>query len=137
MNRFLSGSFFIFQGVDFLSTFWYSRPMKIILSGGGTIGSVSPLVAIFQEIKTQQPDAEFLWLATRNGPEHKLLKTYRIPTKSIFSGKLRRYFSFKNLLSPLWVVFGFFQSFFIILKFKPDVILSAGGFVSVPLVWAG
>lgn len=111
--------------------------MRIILSGGGTIGSVSPLIAIFKEIKKQQPEAEFLWLATRFGPEHKLIKSYNIPIKSIFAGKLRRYFSWKNFLDPFLVMLGFFQSLSIILKFKPDVILSAGGFVSVPVVWAG
>lgn len=111
--------------------------MKILLSGGGTIGSVSPLIAIFEEIKKQQPKDEFLWLATRNGPELKLILGYQIPVKVIFAGKFRRYFSFKNFLDPFLVILGFFQAFFIILKFKPDAILSAGGFVSVPVVWAG
>ncbi len=111
--------------------------MKILLSGGGTIGSVSPLIAIFEAIKTKQPQAEFLWLATRGGPEQKLLANYQIPAKSIFAGKFRRYFSLKNLSDPFLVALGFFQSLIIILKFKPDIILSAGGFVSVPVIWAG
>jgi len=111
--------------------------MKIIISGGGTIGSVSPLIAIFEEIKRIKPDAEFLWLATKNGPEIELIKSYNIPIKEIYSGKLRRYFSFQNFIDPFRIFLGFIQSFFIIKKFKPQVILSAGGFVAVPVVWAG
>ncbi|OGY45953.1 MAG: undecaprenyldiphospho-muramoylpentapeptide beta-N-acetylglucosaminyltransferase [Candidatus Buchananbacteria bacterium RIFCSPHIGHO2_02_FULL_38_8] len=111
--------------------------MRIILSGGGTIGSVSPLIALFEEIKKQHSEAEFLWVATRSGLEYKLIKDYNISIRSIFSGKFRRYFSFRNLLDLFLIKLGFFQSLFIILSFKPDVILSAGGFVSVPLVWAG
>ncbi|MFA6254722.1 MAG: undecaprenyldiphospho-muramoylpentapeptide beta-N-acetylglucosaminyltransferase [Patescibacteria group bacterium] len=110
--------------------------MRVILSGGGTLGSVSPLIAIYEEIKKNQPQAEFLWLATSDGPEENLISSYQIPLKKIFSGKLRRYFSFKNFLDPFLIFFGFWQSLFIILKFKPQAVLSAGGFVSVPVAWA-
>ena len=110
--------------------------MKIILSGGGTIGSVSPLIAIFEEIKKQQPTAEFLWLATKTGPEEGLIASYKIPIKKISAGKLRRYFSFQNFLGPFRILVGFFQSLIIIFKFKPQVVISAGGFVAVPVVWA-
>ncbi len=100
------------------------------------MGPVSPLLAIFEELKTRQPDAEFLWLATRNGSERELVASYGMRTQEIFSGKFRRYFSVKNIFDPLLVALGFVQSFFIILKFKPHVVLSAGGFVSVPVAWA-
>ncbi len=107
------------------------------MSGGGTGGSITPLVAIFEEIKLQKPEAEFLWLLPKNDPLQKLVKDYSIPIKEIYAGKLRRYFSLRNFLDPILIVFGFFQSIFLIIKFKPQLIVSAGGFVSVPLVWAG
>lgn len=107
--------------------------MKIIFSGGGTLGSVSPLLAIYEEIKKQHPEAEFLWLGTRKGPEEKLIAEYKIPLKKIFSGKLRRYFSPHNFTDPFLVILGSLQSFLIILKFKPDWVVSAGGFVAVPV----
>jgi len=110
--------------------------MRIILSGGGTLGSVSPLIAIYEEIKKSQPPAEFLWLGTSDGPEESLIRSYNIPLKKIFSGKLRRYFSWRNFLDPFLIFFGFWQSLFIIFKFKPRAVLSAGGFVSVPVAWA-
>ncbi|MFA6410356.1 MAG: undecaprenyldiphospho-muramoylpentapeptide beta-N-acetylglucosaminyltransferase [Candidatus Buchananbacteria bacterium] len=110
--------------------------MRIIFSGGGTMGSVSPLIAIFEELKRQNPQAEFLWVATKDGPEKKLISSYQIPIKTISSGKLRRYFSLKNFLDPFLVIAGFFQSLILINKLKPSVVISAGGFVSVPLIWA-
>ncbi|MFA6215893.1 MAG: glycosyltransferase, partial [Patescibacteria group bacterium] len=110
--------------------------MKILFSGGGTIGSVSPLIAVYEEIKKQHPGAEFLWLATSDGPEDKLIGSYQIPLKKIFAGKFRRYFSWQNFFDPILIIFGFFQSLLIILKFKPQAVISAGGFVAVPVTWA-
>ena len=112
---------------------------KIILSGGGTGGSVSPLLAIAQEIKKTKPDSDFLFVGTKKGsPEKVMIKPFLyIKYQSISSGKLRRYFSLQNFLDLFLIFKGFVQSFFIILKFKPQAILSAGAFVSVPLAWAG
>jgi len=111
--------------------------MRILLSGGGTMGSVSPLLAIAEKIKEKEDVVNFLWLGTKKGPEKKIIEKNNIIFKSIYGGKFRRYFSFKNFIDPLLILIGFFQSFFILLKFKPDIILTAGSFVSVPVVWAG
>ena len=110
--------------------------MKIMLSGGGTIGSVSPLLAVCQAIRQREPQTEFLWVATRRGPEHRLIGEYGIPIRPIFSGKLRRYASWRNITDPLLITIGFLQSLAMVNRFKPDAVLSAGGFVSVPLVLA-
>ena len=110
--------------------------MKIMFSGGGTLGSVTPLIAIAQEIKRRQPRAEFLWLGTRTGPEDTMVSRYGIAFKKIFSGKLRRYFSWKNLIDPLFIALGFFQALVAIFRFKPSVVMAAGGYVAVPVVWA-
>lgn len=110
--------------------------MKVILSGGGTIGSVSPLLAVYEELKARQENVEVLWLGTKNGPEKKLVEAYQIKFKDISSGKLRRYFSFQNFIDPFKIIAGFFQSFFLLKKIKPNVVLSAGGFVSVPTAFA-
>jgi len=111
--------------------------MKIIFSGGGTLGSVTPLIAVWQELKKTKPDCQVLWVGTKDGPEKEFINNYGFKFKAISSGKLRRYFSWQNLLDLFLVTVGFFQSLNIIFKFKPDVIVSAGGFVSVPVVWAG
>ena len=80
--------------------------MRIILSGGGTGGSVTPLISIFEEIKRQKPDAEFLWVAPFNDPLEKLIANCNIPIKKIYAGKLRRYFSIKNFFDPFLIFFG-------------------------------
>lgn len=107
--------------------------MKIVLSGGGTIGSVSPLLAVAEKMPTD----EFLFIGTKHGPEKKLIEDKNIKFDSILSGKFRRYFSIKNLIDIVKIEFACWQSLFILRKYKPDVIVSAGGFVSVPVVWAG
>ena len=110
---------------------------RIILAGGWTGGSVSPLLAVAEEIKKQKPETEFLFIGTRKGiPEKELVKSKDIPYQAIFSGKLRRYISLKNIIDPFLILLGFIQSFFLILEFKPKALISAGGFVSVPLAWA-
>lgn len=110
---------------------------KIILTGGGTMGSVTPLLALAEEIRAKDPETEFFWIGTKGGPEKKIISGEGIKFIAIPAGKLRRYFSGKNLFTPFLVLGGFLKSFFIILKFKPGIILSAGGFVGVPVIWAG
>lgn len=110
---------------------------KIILTGGGTMGSVTPLLAVAEEIKKHLPNCQFLWLGTKFGPEKKVVEKYGIVFKAIPSGKLRRYFSGWNFVDLFLITAGFLKSLFIVLKFKPQIILSVGGFVGVPVIWAG
>jgi UDP-N-acetylglucosamine--N-acetylmuramyl-(pentapeptide) pyrophosphoryl-undecaprenol N-acetylglucosamine transferase len=123
--------------------------MRILLAGGGTMGSVSPLLVIAEELeaKCQMSDSlsgaeqgikyQMLWIGTKRGPEKKVVEKYQIPFQPIFSGKLRRYFDWRNFIDPIFIFLGLIQSFFVLLKFKPNIILAAGSFVSLPVVWAG
>ncbi|MEK7067448.1 MAG: glycosyltransferase, partial [Patescibacteria group bacterium] len=106
---------------------------KILLTGGGTGGSVTPLLAVVDELR----DFEYLWIGTKYGPEKEMIQKEGIEFKAIAAGKFRRYWSLRNLFAPFLVIVGFWQSLFIILKFKPDWIISAGSFVSAPVFWAG
>jgi UDP-N-acetylglucosamine--N-acetylmuramyl-(pentapeptide) pyrophosphoryl-undecaprenol N-acetylglucosamine transferase len=110
--------------------------MKILFAGGGTMGSVSPLIAVYQKIKKREPETEFLFIGTDAGPERRAVESYRVNFKSISSGKWRRYFSWANLFDPLKIIIGFFQAFFIILKYKPNVVMVAGSYVGVPVAYA-
>jgi len=110
--------------------------MKVVFAGGGTMGSVAPLIGIYEELKEKEPNLEVLWLGTKTGPEKDFLKTYQILFKPIIGGKLRQYFSLANLLTPILVCLGFIQSFFILRKFKPDIVLTAGSFIAVPVIYA-
>lgn len=107
---------------------------KVLLSGGGTGGSVSPLLAIFDELK--EKDYDFCWVGTEDGPEKSMVGKEGIEFFVIRSGKFRRYFSWRNFIDPFFVILGFFDSCKILKKCRPDIVMSAGGFVSVPLVWA-
>lgn len=114
---------------------------KIIFSGGGTGGSVTPLLAVADELFGEERNLEFLFIGSKFGPEKELVSEFskRVPIRfiAIPAGKWRRYFSFSNLSDFLKILSAFFVSCKIIRKEKPDLIMTAGSFVSVPLVWAG
>ena len=109
---------------------------RIIFAGGGTMGSVSPLLATVDTFKKTAHPVSLLWIGTKNGPERKAVQKVGIPYKVIKSGKFRRYMSLKNLTDPFFTLYGIIQSIFVILKFKPDVIVTAGSFVAVPVALA-
>ena len=117
--------------------------MRIILSGGGTMGPVTPLLAVAEELGTRDSGPgtreinELLWIGTHKGPEREYVERAGIRFRTILSGKLRRYWSWWNIIDPLFILAGFIQSLILILRWRPDAIVSAGGYVSVPLVWAG
>lgn len=105
---------------------------KILLVGGGTLGSVSPLLAISEKYK-----AEYLFVGSEDGPEKDFVLSQGINNfRAIKSGKLRRYFDWQNFTDLFRIKIAFFQSLKIIWQFKPDIILTAGSFVAVPMVWA-
>lgn len=111
--------------------------MKIILSGGGTLGPVTPLIAVWQNLKKRNGLVlDALWVGTRRGPERALVENYGISFKAVTSAKLRRAFDLRNLFLPIFLFAGYLESFLVLLRFKPDIVVTAGGFVSVPLVWA-
>lgn len=110
--------------------------MNILLVGGGTAGSVSPLLAVAEEIKLNYPKANFLLVGTKTGPEKTMAESAGLDFVSIPAGKLRRYFSLRNFLVPFLVLAGFFKALKILKKFRPDCVFGAGSFVQVPVVWA-
>lgn len=109
---------------------------RILLSGGGTAGSVTPLIALADQIRRQRQDVEFRFVGTATGPEQVLAQAANIPFFTIASGKLRRYWTWKNLtdLRELWR--GYWQAKSIIRTWRPNIAVSAGSFVSVPVIWA-
>lgn len=110
--------------------------MKIFLSGGGTLGPVVPLLAVAETYQKYHPEARFIWVGTGNGPEKELVKKYLIPFYAVPAGKWRRYFSVWNIFDWAKIIIGFFYSIFLIVRHRPALVISAGGFVSVPLHWA-
>ena len=107
---------------------------KIILTGGGTAGHVTPNIAMLPLLKEEGYDISYI--GSYNGIERKLITEQGIPYYGIASGKLRRYLDLKNLTDPFRVIKGYFQACKLIKALKPDVVFSKGGFVSVPVVLA-
>ena len=105
---------------------------RIILTGGGTAGHVTPNIALLKEL-----GYDIQYIGSYNGIEKELIEPFGIPYHGISSGKLRRYFSMKNFSDPFRVLKGFSEANKLIRDLKPDVIFSKGGFVSVPVVLAG
>lgn len=105
---------------------------KIILTGGGSAGHVTPNVALFPELK--KLGYEIQYIGTSSGIEREIIGKEKIKYHVISSGKLRRYFDIKNFSDPFKVIKGVVQSIAIMKKEKPDIVFSKGGFVSVPVV---
>jgi len=107
---------------------------KILLTGGGTAGHVTPNIALLPGLK--QAGFEVLYVGSYEGIEKKLIEDQGIAYKGIATGKFRRYLSLKNFFDPFRVLKGYQQAKQIIKSYKPDVVFSKGGFVSVPVVLA-
>lgn len=107
---------------------------RIVLTGGGTAGHVTPCIALLPELKKEGYDIHYI--GSYQGIERKLIEEYGIPYHGISSGKLRRYFDPKNFSDPFKVMKGYFEAKEQLKKLKPDIIFSKGGFVTVPVVLA-
>ncbi len=115
----------------------------IVFSGGGTGGSVAPLLAIAEELHRGGAAASlrFAFVGTKDGVEREMVASFNKEVGAmefipLISGKWRRYFSIHNILDIFKVSAAYFQSFRILKNIHPDIVISAGAFVSVPLVWA-
>ncbi len=108
---------------------------KIILTGGGTAGHVTPNIALIPRLRDNGFSIEYI--GSKDGIEKELITNCGIPYHGISSGKLRRYISIKNLTDMFRVIKGLSDAIGLIKRIKPDVIFSKGGFVSVPVVIAG
>ncbi|MEI5907350.1 undecaprenyldiphospho-muramoylpentapeptide beta-N-acetylglucosaminyltransferase [Bacillus spongiae] len=109
---------------------------KILFTGGGSAGHVTVNVALIPYFLEQEWDVTYI--GSKDGIEKEIITNEfsQIPYHGISSGKLRRYFSWKNFTDPLRVMKGFMEAYSTIKKEKPSVIFSKGGFVSVPVVMA-
>jgi UDP-N-acetylglucosamine--N-acetylmuramyl-(pentapeptide) pyrophosphoryl-undecaprenol N-acetylglucosamine transferase len=107
---------------------------KIMLTGGGTAGHVTPNLALIPTLKERNYDIRYI--GSYQGIERKLIEGAKIPYDGISSGKLRRYFDLKNFSDPLRVIKGYGEALKLMKSYKPDIIFSKGGFVAVPVVLA-
>ncbi len=107
---------------------------KIVLTGGGTAGHVTPNIALLPALK--EAGFEVSYMGSYDGIEKKLIADFDIPYTGIATGKFRRYLDPKNLTDPFRVIKGYGEARKHLKQLKPDVVFSKGGFVAVPVVRA-
>lgn len=113
-----------------------SLPYTILCVGGGTMGSVTPLLAVVEELRQRDPSTSVIWWGTTDGPERAVVERAGIPFSELYSGKLRRYLSFKNLTDAAHILAGGVQALWRFGFSRPTVMLAAGSYVAVPAAWA-
>lgn len=106
--------------------------MTIVFTGGGTLGSVTPLLALFE---TLTPKTAY-WIGTYGGIERTIIQEAHIRFFPILAGKLRRYFDWRTFIAPLLTIIGFVHACIILLYLRPTLVCAAGGYVQVPVIFA-
>ncbi|MBO4415360.1 MAG: undecaprenyldiphospho-muramoylpentapeptide beta-N-acetylglucosaminyltransferase [Lachnospiraceae bacterium] len=107
---------------------------RIVLTGGGTAGHVTPNMALIERLR--KADYDISYIGSYSGIEKGLIEGMGIPYYGISSGKLRRYFDLKNFSDPFRVMKGMREAKKLMKQLKPDIVFSKGGFVAVPVVFA-
>lgn len=107
---------------------------KIIFTGGGTAGHVTPNLALIAAVEKE--GWQINYIGSYNSVEQQMISNTDIPFFAIRSGKLRRYFSWKNFVDPIFILIGILQSYRLLKKIDADVVFSKGGFVAFPVVFA-
>ncbi|WP_419420606.1 undecaprenyldiphospho-muramoylpentapeptide beta-N-acetylglucosaminyltransferase [Legionella sp. D16C41] len=106
---------------------------KIVFTGGGSAGHVTPNLALIEATKEENWQVDYI--GARDSVEETIIKNHKtIPFHAISAGKLRRYFSWQNFIDPFRIVVGIIQAYSLLRKLKADVVFSKGGFVAFPVV---
>ena len=105
---------------------------KIVFTGGGTAGHVTPNIALIESLAQQ--DWQIHYIGSYDGVEKSMIEDIGVPYHAVYSGKLRRYFSWQNCLDPFKVMAGIVQSYITLRRLKPNIVFSKGGFVALPVV---
>lgn len=112
------------------------RPLRLVIAGGGTGGHVLPALAVVEELRRRDRLDDLLWIGSVDGVEVESAAHAGIPFRSIPTGKLRRYLSARTALDAARIPLGVAQAWRHVRTFRPSVVFSTGGFVSVPTVAA-
>ncbi len=108
--------------------------MRILFTGGGTLGPVTPLIAIWRQMKRLQPGCEAVWIGTEHGPERAIVEAEKIPFFSLPVAKFPRYASLEVLRFPLAYWKAAAQAKALLAQIQPDLVVSVGGYMGVPLI---
>jgi len=109
--------------------------VRIIVSGGGTGGHIYPAVTIANQIKELQPDAEIIFVGTREGLESDIVPRYGYPIEYIEVAGFQRKISFDTIKSAFKLLSGLKDAFMLIRRIKPDLVIGTGGYVCGPVLF--
>src|SRR4051812_962632 len=112
------------------------RPLRIVIAGGGTGGHVLPAIAVVDEFASRAVDVDWFWIGGRDGVESEAAKNAGIPFSAVPVGKLRRYADLQTVTDAVRIPVGVVSAWRLLRWFRPDLVFSTGGFVSVPTVMA-
>ena len=107
----------------------------VLMTGGGTLGPVTPLLAVAAEWKKRDPDVKLSWVGTKSGPEKVLVETAKIEFHALQAPKFDRTRMWKLPFVPVLMFLSCVQAFRLLGALQPDIVLTAGAYVSVPMVW--
>ena len=105
---------------------------KIVFTGGGTAGHVTPNIALIEAMQAQDWIVDYI--GSKDGVEKDMIGSMNIPYHAVRCGKLRRYFSWKNYSDPINMLLGIIQAYWLLRNIKPNIVFSKGGFVAFPVV---
>ena len=112
-----------------------NTPYRFLFAGGGTGGHLYPAIAVADEIKRMQPEAQILFVGTKSKIEGRVVPKLGFQFKSIWIKGFSRKLTFANLFLPVRLIVSVIQSLFISMKFKPRVAIGSGGYVAGPAIW--
>ncbi len=108
------------------------HPLRVVVTGGGSSGHVTPALAVVE--RGQERGWSVSYIGSKDGIERGLVEGAGLDYYWIPVGKLRRYFSLRNFIDPLFVITGVLKATALIRRLRPQVVFSKGGFVSFPVV---
>lgn len=109
--------------------------MRVLLAGGGTAGHINPAISIADTIKKNEPDSKFLFVGTKNGMESTLVPKSGYNIEFVEVSGFKRKLTPKNAVAVLKAFGALGKCRKIIKKFKPDIVIGTGGYVSGPLLF--
>ncbi len=107
---------------------------RVLISGGGTGGHIFPALSIAKEIEGRYPDVEFLFVGASGRMEMEKIPVAGYEIKGLWISGFKRKFSIANIIFPVKLSLSLIKSFFILLRYKPQVVIGTGGFASGPVL---
>jgi len=112
-----------------------NKDANILFAGGGTGGHLFPALAIADEIRKRNPNANLLFVGTKDKIEARIVPQRGFGFTTIWISGFHRGLRLQNLLFPVKIVVSLLQSFFLIKRFLPDVVVGTGGYVCGPVLF--